>query len=112
MRLQGGVTMPKRVDMGNDPDGDLEEIDAVSAYPVELRMAVNSEYGKYPMVPYISTDRADLQRVIEHAHRIRATLDTIPAAHAKVTAAQWSALTHELHAFVTLARRIEGRINA
>lgn len=97
-------------------DGDLEEIDIVIAYPAELSKALaatvaNATYGKTAKVPYISTDRADLHRIIDHAHRIRATLDSIPAANAKITAAQWAALTRELYAFVTLARKIEGRID-
>lgn len=105
--------MTKYRDMGNDPDGDLVEIDAVSAYPAELIASVkaNTGYGKTAMIPYISTDRADLQRMIDHAERVRKELNSIPASSSRVSAAQWQSLTHELYALLALARRIDGRIN-
>ncbi len=98
--------MAKKVDMGDDPDGDLEEMDRVSAYPIEI-----AGYGKTATAPYISTDRADLLRIVEHAKRVKATLDAIPAANVKVTAAQWSMLTHELHTLVTFVGKVERRID-
>lgn len=60
---------------------------------------------------YISTDRADLLRILEHIDRIRKELESTPTISSKVTTAQWQALTRELYALLALSRRIKGRID-
>lgn len=61
--------------------------------------------------PYISTDRADLIRMLERVELLRKEVVACPT-NGKVTQGQFLKVRDEVWALVTLARRVKERVDA